>query len=85
MDRGRLSPPRGQVSQLGGALGGDTSVGHVAVVEDVKTEGGKWKIRISEGNCDGTGAGNWTGYRTRWLTQDQFAGAQVFFRNGAWK
>ena len=77
--------PGDGVSQLGGALGGDTSVGHVAVVEDVKTEGGKWKIRISEGNCDGTGAGNWTGYRTRWLTQDQFAGAQVFFRNGAWK
>ena len=81
------SPQPGDgVSQLGGALGGSLDVGHVAVVEDVKKDGDKWKIRISEGNCDGTGAGNWTGYRTRWLTQDAFAGqSDMFFRNSAWK
>lgn len=78
--------PGDGVSQLGGALGGTASIGHVAVVEDVKKDGDKWKIRISEGNWDDGGAGNWTAYHTRWLTQDQFAGqGDVFFRNDAWK
>lgn len=74
------------VSQFGGALGGDGTYGHIAVVEEVKNEADGWRIRISEGNFGTGGNGAWTGYNSRWLTQKQFDGAgSVFFRNDGWK
>ncbi len=77
--------PGDGVSQLGGALGGSMSVGHIGVVEEVKNEGGRWRIRISEGNYGTDGSGPFTGYNSRWLSQDQFAGAgSVFFRKQSW-
>lgn len=82
------SPKPGDgVSQMGGALGGDTSCGHIAVVEEVVKDGSGWKIRISEGNYANGGTGTWTnGYGSRWLTSGQFAGAgNVFFRKDTWK
>lgn len=81
------SPQPGDgVSMLGGALQGTASIGHIAVVEEVTEEGGKWKIRISEGNFDRAGGGRWDRYNGRELTQDEFAGAgRVFFRKNSWK
>lgn len=74
------------ISQVGGALGGAPPYGHVAVVEEVQTGGDGWRIRISEGNYGTGGNGAWTGYNSRWLTQQQFAGAgNVFFRFNGWK
>lgn len=74
------------ISQVGGALGGAPPYGHVAVVEEVQTGGDGWRIRISEGNYGTGGNGAWTGYNSRWLTQQQFQGAgNVFFRFNDWK
>lgn len=78
--------PGDGVSQLGGALGGDTSTGHIAVVETVQRKKDKgWRILISEGNFNTGGDGRWTGYNTRWLDDTQFRGAgRVFFRWDKW-
>ncbi|GDZ49106.1 hypothetical protein MCC01979_19430 [Bifidobacteriaceae bacterium MCC01979] len=78
--------PGDGVSQFGGALGGDMSSGHIAVVEEVKKDANGWRIRISEGNYGTNGSGPWEGYNSRWLTQKQFDGAgNVFFRKKSWK
>ena len=78
--------PGDGVSQFGGALGGDMSSGHIAVVEEVKQDANGWRIRISEGNYGTNGSGPWEGYNSRWLTQKQFDGAgNVFFRKKSWK
>lgn len=78
--------PGDGVSQFGGALGGDMSSGHIAVVEEVKQDANGWRIRISEGNYGTDGSGPWEGYNSRWLTQKQFDGAgNVFFRKKSWK
>lgn len=80
--------PGDGVSQMGGALQGDTYYGHIAVVEEVKTTGGHWKIRISEGNYGPKGAsGDWKGrYNSRWIDQSEFAGTgKIFFRKNSWK
>lgn len=81
------SPKPGDgVSQMGGALGGDTSCGHIAVVEEVVKDGSGWRIRISEGNYANGGSGSWNGYGSRWLTSDDFKGAgNVFFRKDTWR
>ncbi|RSX49833.1 phage tail tip lysozyme [Bifidobacterium castoris] len=78
--------PGDGVAMLGGALGGTASIGHIAVVEEVTEQGGKWTIRISEGNFDPYGQGRWDRYNGRELSQDAFAGAgRVFFRKNSWK
>lgn len=77
--------PGDGVSQFGGALGGDMTAGHVAVVEEVQSTGSGWRIRISEGNYGTDGSGPWRGYNSRWLDNSQFRGAgNVFFRKKSW-
>lgn len=50
----------------GGLAYGDA--GHVAVVEEVQNVGGKWRIRISEGNANGSASFN--SYKgTTWVTE----------------
>ena len=89
IDGWEVSPdphPGDIVSQFGGALGGDGTYGHIAVVEEVVQDGDGWKLRISEGNYNTDGSGPWTGYNSRWLTSGQFSGAgNVFVRNTNWK
>lgn len=78
--------PGDGVSQFGGALGGTTKYGHVAVVEKVEKTDSGWKILISEGNYNTDGSGPWNGFNTRWLTSEQFTDAgQVFFRYSGWE
>lgn len=77
--------PGDGVSQYGGALGGDNTFGHIAVVERVEPHGSGWRILISEGNYGTDGSGPWNGYHTRWLESSRFADAgNVFFRSRAW-
>lgn len=54
---------------------------HVAVVEEVADDPSGWKVRISEGNADGSAS--WTSYGSRWLTKSQMEGIQ-FFRHTSW-
>lgn len=55
---------------------------HVAVVEEVADDPSGWKVRISEGNADGSASFN--SYGSRWLTKTDMQGIQ-FFRNTAWR
>ena len=56
----------------------------MAVVEEVKKDGSSWKIRISEGNADGSASFN--SYQSRWLTQSEVSQAGcLFFRCDSWK
>lgn len=54
---------------------------HVAVIEEVADDPSGWKVRISEGNADGSAS--WNSYGSRWLTKDQMAGI-LFFRHKSW-
>lgn len=57
--------------------------GHVAVVEEVVNDASGWRIRISEGNADGSAS--WNSYRgDRWISKAQ-AGDILFFRHQQWK
>lgn len=55
---------------------------HVAVVEEVADDPSGWKVRISEGNADGSAS--FDSYGSRWLTKTDMQGIQ-FFRNTAWR
>lgn len=55
---------------------------HVAVVEEVQSDPSGWKVRISEGNYNGSATFN--SYNSRWLTKTQMSGIH-FFRNTNWK
>lgn len=55
---------------------------HVAVVEEVADDPSGWKVRISEGNADGSAS--FDSYGSRWLTKTDMRGIQ-FFRNTAWR
>lgn len=55
---------------------------HVAVIEEVRDDPSGWKVRISEGNFDGSAT--FDSYNSRWLTKTQMAGIH-FFRNTNWK
>lgn len=72
--------PGDGVSGSGGAFT-SSDVRHVAVVEEVRTDSFGWKIRISEGNTDGSASFN--SYSSRWLTKAN-AGNVHFFRNKSW-
>lgn len=46
---------------------------HVAFVEKVEDDPSGWKIFISEGNAvDGSAAGHWNEYNTRWMTKAEY-------------
>lgn len=57
--------------------------GHVAVVEEVQPDPSGWRIRISEGNRNGSATFDTYG-GNRWITRAQIGDAR-FFRNNAWK
>lgn len=82
----------------GWPTGGYGSYGHVAVVEEVRSDPSGWKIRISEGNVisasrggknclGGSLGGCWNGYNgSKWMTKTQVNANQVhFFRYQSWK
>lgn len=72
------------ISGSGSPFSGGGAYGHVAVVEEVKTDPSGWRIRISEGNRDGSAS--FDSYGSRWLTKAQLSGTTCqFFRNSAWK
>lgn len=75
------APQAGDGVSGSGGLFTDSTVGHVAVVEEVQPDSSGWKIRISEGNTNGTAS--FTSYGSRWLTKDT-AGDVHFFRNKKW-
>lgn len=76
--------PGDGISGYGSPFAGGGGYGHVAVVEEVKKDGSSWKIRISEGNADGSASFN--SYQSRWLTQSEVSQAGcLFFRCDSWK
>ena len=76
--------PGDGISGYGSPFAGGGGYGHVAVVEEGKKDGSGWKIRISEGNADGSASFN--SYQSRWLTQSEVSQAGcLFFRCDSWK
>lgn len=79
------SPKAGDgISGRGTPFSDGGGCGHVAVVEEVAEDSSGWKIRISEGNRDGSAS--FESYGSRWLTKAQLSGTDCqFFRNSGWK
>lgn len=76
--------PGDGISGSGSPFSGGGGCGHVAVVEEVSSDSSGWKIRISEGNRDGSAS--FSSYGSRWLTKAQLSGTDCqFFRNSNWK
>ena len=76
--------PGDGISGSGSPFSGGGGCGHVAVVEEVSSDSSGWKIRISEGNRDGSAS--FSSYGSRWLTKAQLSGTNCqFFRNSNWK
>lgn len=76
--------PGDGISGRGSPFAGGGDCGHVAVVEEVSSDPSGWKIRISEGNRDGSAS--FSSYGSRWLTKSQLSSTDCqFFRNSNWK
>lgn len=76
--------PGDGISGRGSPFSGGGGCGHVAVVEEVSSDPSGWKIRISEGNRDGSAS--FSSYGSRWLTKAQLSSTDCqFFRNSNWK
>lgn len=79
------SPKAGDgISGRGTPFSDGGGCGHVAVVERVEADPSGWKIRISEGNRDGSAS--FESYGSRWLTKAQLSNTDCqFFRSSNWK